>query len=63
MCAVGNNLITGEGADPGLGQDMALATVLEGLYHLHRMDEQKLAGNKRYWVPELEQAPLAENGK
>lgn len=53
VCSIGNNLITGEGADTSAGQDQAVAVVLEGLYRLHCMDAQKKLSGRRYWVPEL----------
>ncbi len=49
VCSVSDNICTGKRFAAGVGHNVALDIVLEGLAVLHRMDLQK--GDKPYWYP------------
>jgi len=51
VVSVDNNLVTNEAFIAGDGQDHAIDIVFEGLAFLSKMDNEKAARSKRYWVP------------
>lgn len=55
VCAVTNNLLTGEVSGEEEAQERVLEVALEGICLLAQMDGTKRGRSREYWFPELEQ--------